>query len=1142
MGGEAEAFIRRWQGSGGAERANYALFLAELCDVVGVPRPEPAHEDGRGDYRFEYPVTFRHADGSISAGRIDLYKRDCFVLEAKQGTDAQLEEQLPLFGGDAGKAAGKGTMVRGSGRWSMAMQRARAQAEAYARALPAAHGWPPFLIVVDVGHEIQLFADFSRTGRNYSQFPDAQRFRIRLDDLRRPDIQTLLRRVWSEPAALDPSRRSARVTKEIADHLAQLSRLLERRHDPERVAHFLMRCLFTMFAEDVGLLPRESFTNLLRELVAARRPDKFRPQVEQLWGAMNVGGFAHAIDEFVPAFNGGLFADPTALDLAVEEIGILLEAANYDWQEVEPAIFGTLLERALDPRERHRLGAHFTPRAYVERLVMPTVIEPLRKDWVAVQVSALQLAAEDKPQEALAEVKRFHERLCATRVLDPACGTGNFLYVAMELMKRLEGEVIELARELGQDQHVLELDRHTVDPHQFLGIEVNPRAAAIADLVLWLGHLQGHFRTRGQVMPAQPVLRNFKNIECRDAVLAYDRVELIRDAHGKPLTRWDGRTKRKHPVTGKEVPNETAQVPIERYVNPQPAAWPKTDFIVGNPPFIGTKRMRAVQGDGYVDAVRSLSPTVPDSADYVMFWWDRAARLLRSGEIRRFGFVSTNSIGQSFNRQVLKAHLTGETGLSLVFAIPDHPWVDSEGGAAVRIAMTVARQGSREGVLRTVLREQTAPGAQQIAFNDRFGRIDANLHIGADLTSAVVLHANTNISGMGVALHGSGFILDPTSAGHYRRCGTSVIKPYIGGVDLLHVRRERYLIDFSFMSQDEAAAANPAAFQHVIDHVKPERDHNRREVIRRLWWRFGWERPELRQALAGLTRYIATTETAKHRVFQFIDAAILPDHMIVAIALDDAFFLGVLSSRVHVAWALAVGGTLENRPRYNKTRCFDPFPFPDPDEGSKARIRALGEQLDAHRKRRQQEHPGLTMTGMYNVLEKLRRGDECGRIHLTAEEKAIHEQGLVSVLRDLHERLDAAVLAAYGWPADLADEAILARLAALNRERAAEEKQGRRRWLRPDYQAPKAKMAAAVQEEMAVAPVVAAGAAPVWPKALPEQVQALKALLDAAEGPIEPGQAIRRFRGARRERVAGLLHTLVALGQARALPEGRFGR
>ncbi|MEX1203762.1 MAG: type IIL restriction-modification enzyme MmeI [Dongiaceae bacterium] len=251
------AFVARWQKSGAAERANYQLFLSELCDVLGVPRPQPAGpDDALNEYVFERAVTFRHGDGSDSPGRIDLYKRGCFVLEAKQGADQTQPAERPLAARAPARPR-KGAAVRGTKGWDDAMVRARGQAEAYAKALPVAEGWPPFLVVVDVGHCIELYADFSRSGKHYTQFPDAGSFRIPLGNLGRDDVRTRLRLVWIDPLALDPARRAARVTREIAERLARLAKSLEAAgHAPKTVATFLMRCLFTMFAEDVGLLRR----------------------------------------------------------------------------------------------------------------------------------------------------------------------------------------------------------------------------------------------------------------------------------------------------------------------------------------------------------------------------------------------------------------------------------------------------------------------------------------------------------------------------------------------------------------------------------------------------------------------------------------------------------------------------------------------------------------------------------------------------------------------------------------------------------------------------------------------------------------------------------------------------------------------
>lgn len=757
---EIDVFIERWRAAGGAERANYVLFLTELCDILGVERPRPAPSD----YSFEYPVTFRNAGERDSTGWIDLYRKDCFVLEAKQGSD-QEAAQLPLFGIGNASATRRGTAVRGTDQHTLAMQRARGQAEGYAKALPASHGWPPFLIVADVGHSIELFADFSRTGKNYAQFPDAQRFRIGLDDLRRQDMRSRLATVWTEPMSLDPSRERVRMTRDIAERLAELGRSLEQGRDPEMVATFVMRCLFTMFAQNVGLLPKDSFVELLQEIVDEQRPERFRHDVDRLWRAMDKGEYDPNTHQTLKRFNGGLFADVTCLDLKIEEIGVLLAAAKRDWSDVEPAIFGTLLERALDKKERHRLGAHFTPRAYVERLVMPTVIEPLREEWGAVQASAMLLASQGKEKDALVEIARFHQSLCKIRVLDPACGTGNFLYVSMELMKRLEGEVIEAARALGEDQHVLDLDRHTVDPHQFLGIELNPRAAVIAELVLWIGYLQWHFRTRGKVAPAEPVLKNFKNIRAGDALITFDAREEIRDEHGRPVTRWDGTTRKPHPITGEDVPDETERVIIYRYVNPRPVAWPEAHFIVGNPPFQGGKDLRDVLGDDYTQALWKAYRDIPRSADLVMYWWHKAASTAAAGKALRFGLITTNSITQVFNRRVVAKHLSAEKPISLVFAIPDHPWVTEKGAAAVRVAMTVALRGEWNGLLLRPIEENLGiDGVAQVAFKRAEGQIGAKLSAGADLTRPKALKANDFLCSPGVKLHGKGFIVSATQA------------------------------------------------------------------------------------------------------------------------------------------------------------------------------------------------------------------------------------------------------------------------------------------------------------------------------------------------------------------------------------------
>ncbi len=1125
-----------------AERANAQPFLSELCDVLGVPRPDPA-SGGTGPYRFERNVTHHEADGSTTTRRIDLYKRGCFVCEAKQGGAADRQARLFVHETEAQRRAN----IRNTPAWARHMQQAKGQAEGYARDLPAGEGWPPFLIVCDVGFCLDLYADFSGTGKHYAQFPDRERFRIYLPDLRRPEIRALLRGIWLDPKALDPSLRRAEVTRDIAALLAKLAAALEGtsarpRHAPAHVATFLMRCIFCMFAQSVDLLPeRTSFSDLLRRCQGDRV--KFVGLLGDLWRTMDAGGFSAALAATLLRFNGGLFrpgphggADP--LPVTEDELALLILAAGQDWADVEPAIFGTLLEQALDRRERGRLGAEFTPRPFVERLVLPTVMEPLREEWDGVRAAAEEAMANDDAPEAARRVRAFHATLCSIRVLDPACGTGNFLYVTLELMKRLEGEVLDtLAGYARGDAGLLDLAGATVDPHQFLGLDVNPRAVPVAELVLWIGYLQWHFRTNGAAPPAEPILRDFRTIREADALLRYDRTEADKDARGTPVTRWGGRTTL-HPVTGEKVPDLTDQALVMRPVGGTPAPWPAADFIVGNPPFVAGKDLRAELGGGYAEALWAAYPKVPPSADLAMFFWWRAAELVRAGKARRFGFITSNSIRQVFCRRVIAAAMTGAKRVHLVFAIPDHPWSQGEGAAAVRIAMTVAARGAGSGRLLTVLKE--GPGAvPEVVVAERVGIVNADLTTGVSPDAARPLRANERLCSPGVKLHGKGFIVSPATAaslGLGRVPGLDRhIRPYLNGKDMTGRSRGVLVIDLLGLTEAELRQRFPAVFQHLLMRVKPERDQNARGSYRNSWWVFGEPRRDLRPALLGLSRYVATVETAKHRLFVFQHAAVLPDNMLVCIATADPFHLGVLSSRVHTCWALAAGGWLGfgNDPRYNKTRCFDPFPFPAVTPAQAKEIGALAEELDALRQTRLAAGQDLTLTGLYNVLAALRAGQT-----LTPAERDVLEAGQVEVLRHLHDRLDAAVAAAYGWPADLEPAAIVARVVALNQARAAEEAQGKIRWLRPDYQAPEETAQAARREQLEIA-VTPDAALPSWPKAPGAQYVALRAAL-ARSGGAGPADLARQFTGVRPAKLVPMLEVLAAMGQAREAGGGRY--
>ncbi len=1144
-GCETSEFIERWASSGAAERANYQLFLSELCDLLGVARPDPTKpHDADNAYVFERSVTFHHPDGTTSTGRIDLYKRCCFVLEAKQGVEKrEAAEALANVTKAKAKAAKKGHAQRGSAAWDEAMLKARGQAEQYARALPATEGRPPLLIVVDVGHSIELYSEFTRTGGTYVPFPDPQSHRILLAKLSDADLRETLRLAWTDPQSLDPSRRSARVTREIAQSLGRLAASLEKSdHGPEAVATFLMRALFTMFAEDVELLPKDSFINLLKSLHG--HTEQFVPMIEELWSRMKTGGFSTVLREKIRHFNGGLFEQATALPLTDDQFELLIEASRADWREVEPAIFGTLLERALNPIERHKLGAHYTPRAYVERLVMPTVIGPLRAEWDAAKTAAVTLERQGKTKAAAAEVQRFHRRLCELRVLDPACGSGNFLYVTLEHLKRIEGEVFNALDRLGHEQAVLEMAGFTVDPHQLLGLEVNPRAAAIAELVLWIGYLQWHFRTRGRVAPPEPIIKAFHNIECRDAVLAFDHSEPVTDGDGSPITRWDGRTMKIHPVTGEEVPDETARVPALRYKNPRPAKWPDADFIVGNPPFIGNKRMRLALGDGYVQAVREAWPSVPETVDFVMYWVSHATGLVGKGKVSCLGFITTNSITQTFNRPVLKSTL--DDGTRIAFAVPDHPWVDSSDGAQVRVAMSVFDRQSTAGTLWTTESETPeSDGASAVTFTVEHGTIHSDLRTGVDTAALVPLAANFGLACPGVQLSGQGFVVSPEDINRFTPATKErLLRRYITGRDVTQKMREQYVLDTYGLTHDDLRNLFPDAFQWLHDRVKPEREAKRgatkdSQEYADHWWLFAKTRSKFRKALTGLRRFVVTSRTARHRTFQFLDASFLPETKVLIFAFDDAFHLGVLSSRIHILFANRVGGWLGvgNDSTYNHSDCLEKFPFPTATETQQMLIRDLAERLDAHRKRQQSEHPKLTFTDIYNVLEKLRAGTP-----LNAKDQLTHEQGLVSVLCQLHDDLDAAVADAYNLPQDVDEETILSHLCTLNAQQAAEERAGLIGYLRPSFQNP-----ASTGTQTIIAPdAMKAGDGMVtsrravkrpWPKSLAEQVQAVRSALDL---PIDATSLAKSFEGAKVDRVEDILETLASLGQARALPGEKF--
>ncbi len=1087
----------RWADTKAAERANAQSYLRELCEALGVPSPQPA---GSG-YEFELPVKLITRDGTEANGFIDCYKAGHFILEAKD--------------------------VQG-GASDVALRRAYGQARQYAAHDPSGMA-PPYLLVLDVAKTLLVY---HRWGGTYQGFAAGHRIDLATLDQRRADID-LLRDIWTAPTKRDPRQHAQAVTQEIAAKLATLASALESRgFEPERVARFLMRVVFSCFAEDVDLLPREAFRQTVQRAGVEGDPIKFQRALETLWHAMDEGGMFGF--ESLLRFNGHFFKDAEALPLEKADIVLVLEAAKADWKDVEPTIFGTLLTRALDPVERHRLGAEYTPRAFIERLVRPTVEEPVRERWTAVQAEALQLRETGKPKDRAAAEQRMREFLGwmqGLRVLDPACGSGNFLYVTMHVLKDIEYEVVRELEALTGHQ---ELRMQEIGPANFLGIEVKPWAREIAELTLWIGFHQ-YWKKHHAVQPPEPVLMDTGTLELRDAVLGWDLVR-----HVPEKDRPDPTPRIPHPVTGELVPDPTATLPYLEHVGARAAPWPEADFIVGNPPYLGEKRQRDVFGDGYVDALRSAYPAVPDSADFVSYWWYRAAEAVASGRALRAGLITTSTIIQSKNRSLIRDAAT--RGAHVVWAAPDHPWVEGADGAAVRVAMTVVARDTGSSTVVTV------DDDARIKSEARVRRLNDDLSAYADVPTAAAqpLRANAGLSWQGFKLVGDGFIIQPDEAasllnedpGH-----AEVLRPLRNGRDLATRPRGVSVIDFGIRTEQEARRY-PRLYDIVRTRVKPERDANANISRRKNWWRFGRTNEGLRNAVAELPRYIATVEVSKHRYFTFLDKAVAPDGALVVIGTSDAFHLGVLSSSAHSTWALAAGGRMGvgNDPRYNKTLCFDSFPFPTPSNPVREEIGRLALAIEAHRTTALERHQSVTVTGLYNILQKL-AADE----HLTAKERAIFEKGSCGVLLDLHRELDAAVAEAYGWSWPEPPALILERLVALHDRRVEEEAAGTVRWLRPDYQRPRfggetdAQAPAptlGLPDAPSVAAAPAATAPTPWPADAIGQITVLRSM--AAMTPVSIEEAVQRLVGAKRDIVHRHLETLAMLGELRDVGGGRY--
>ncbi len=961
----AAEFAAKWRDNARRERAASQEHFLDLCRLLGVQTPAEADPSGES-YTLEAGAERLSTGGQ---GWADVWKRGHFGWEYK-GERADL-------------------------------------AAAYRQLLDYREDLenPPALVVSDMDR-IQVHTNFTNTRPRV--------YEITLEDLaeggdRTAEALRVLRAVMIEPEDLRPRQTPDEVTQVAASRFADLAHSMqERDNDPETVAHFLNRVLFCLFAEDVGLLPRR----LMTDLIESRKDDpaEFTSGLANLFRLMSdreAGRFFGT--QRIEWFNGGLFDDSSVLPFTREELRTVADASNLDWSQVEPAILGTLFERGLDPDKRGQLGAHYTDREKILMVVEPVVMTPLRREFAAMQERVAGLMKDRQPspltregkrranlpkweRDAEAEWRAYLQRLRDVRVLDPACGSGNFLYVTLRLLKDLEQQAIRW----GAERLRITGEFPRVDPHNVLGIEINPYAKELAGVAIWIGHIQWML-DHGYGFPRDPVLQPLDNIELRDAILAYDE---------------DG--------------------------NPIPASWPEAEFIVGNPPFLGTKLMRLSLGDKYVDDLfRAWHEAVAQESDLACYWHEKARVQIATNTSKRAGLLATNSIRGGANRRVLDA--VKESG-DIFVAWSDQPWVVE--GAAVRVSIVAQDNGSEE------VHELDG---------ERIGSIHADLSGGVDLTSAWGLQENLGISYMGDTKAGAfeisgelGREMLGLPANINGRTNADVVVPWTNGMDITRRPRDMFIIDFGTKMTELEAASYEVPFEYAKEHVYPVRSKNRRKAYRERWWRHAEARPAMRRALAPLKRYIGTSMVAKHRAFVWLHAATNPHNVVIVIARDDDYAFGVLHSRAHELWSLRMGTSLEDRPRYTPTTTFETFPFPwplnTPDDAltpeqreHRDAIGAAAKELDE--KRRLWLNPPERVREVPDVIPSLPNRllpvDDAAAEQLKTRTLTNLYNQRPTWLDNLHRTLDAAVFAAYGWPANVEDEDILEELLALNLERAA---------------------------------------------------------------------------------------------------------
>ena len=839
----AAEFKKKWAKYRGKETSAYQEHFNDLCGLLGQKTPADADPSGSDWFCFQkrvvkdlelFPVDDTGAEPPNSErGFADVWRKDCFAWEYK-GKKKNLDE-------------------------------ANRQLLRYRESLLN----PPLLVVCDFERFV-IRTNFNGTVQEIHDFT--------LDRMDEPKNWRILRSLFTDPAALRPVLTTAQVTEKLAQEIAKVAKSLRERNGVEladaktraelnfakrknlRIGRFLNRIIFCFFAQDTGLLPPRLFTDLLKTGLDDQH--HLAVTLENLFAVMATGG-TFGKDK-IRHFNGHLFDDFTVFELSDDELRQLADAGEADWQFIQPSIMGTLFERALDEAQRSQLGAHYTSEADIKTLVEPVLMAPLRREWAQLKVELILSFRKGKGTKIDREkIAAFQQKLAGTTVFDPACGSGNFLYVSLQLLLSLEKEVVNVAEQL--DFHF----SLQVGVQQLRALEINPYAYELAQVSVQIGWLQWR-RDNGFESVRSPVLQNLDGFQNEDALL-------VPHFHSKAKSLKEARA-------GEHASDDALKFYSER-------DWPKCDIIVGNPPFIGNKRLRTELGDDYVQAIFDVyGGRLPATSDFCCYWFEKARALVANGKCQRAGLLATTGSKQVSSRRAFER--IKETG-KIFFGISDRDWFDA--GTAIRICMVGF--GGPETVDKPVL------DSREVL------EIHPDLTSGLDTTGKHYLRANAHLCFMGTTKVGD-FDLEHAKAVALLAArnrepipNSDVVRPFRNGSDLVRENSHRWIVDFGVGREKASASRYHLPFQHVVEEVKAEREKNNRRTRAENWWLLGETLPAFREATRGLSRYLATARVAKHRLFVWLDTAVLPDSKVIAIASADDAIFGVLQSRAHGVWA-----------------------------------------------------------------------------------------------------------------------------------------------------------------------------------------------------------------------------------------------